>query len=186
MNGPSADKNHDQGLDWAEARSRVEAYLKALCLVNPQQQERIVSMVLAQARARHARNPTEKPVAVAMTTLRESSDQWFKHCLPSQEHVSRPALLSLYALDAQKEWPEAYLSDPVPPALENGLQRCDIRAGPDISLARMVPQPLETPLREAMQLPTALTELTRNLSPSLVAKAAAFLFSGFSLWWTKR
>ncbi len=43
----------------------------------------------------------------------------------------------------------------------------------------MVPQPFDSPLGD-LNLPSALGVLTKDLSPSLVAKVAAFILSGIA------
>lgn len=172
--------------EWKEARSRVEAYLTALQLTNPDQRERVTAHILQQAAARHAANPHESPTALAMNEINARSEEWLEKILPSQKRLPVAGLVSLFAVDATKKWPAAFLTEDVPTDFQHALEACEVRAAPDLNVARMVPQPFDNTLQDAMKLPTALGELTKNLSPSLVARAATVVFSGLTLWWAKR
>src|SRR5580698_3707791 len=141
--------------EWKEAHARVEAYLTALHLINQEQRERIISTVLQQAALKHAQNPGESPMVLAMNETRELLDQWFEKIIPSRERASVTGLVSLFAIDATTRWPAAFLADEVPADFQRFLRGCEVNAAPDLSVSRMVPQPFETPLSD-LNLPTAL------------------------------
>ena len=92
-------------------------------------------------------------------------------------------LVSCLAIDGFEKWPAAFLAEQVPADFRRALQKSAVRAAPDLSLSRMVPQPFESPLSD-LNLPTALAQLTKDMSPSLVARVIAFIFSGFAIWWS--
>jgi len=167
--------------EWKAAHDRLEAYVMALCLTNQEQRERIISTVLRQAALKHAQNPGESPMVLAMNEIHELLDQWFAKIIPSRERVSVTGLISLFAIDATKRWPGAFLADEVPADFQRTLRACEVNAAPGLSVSRMVPQPFETALSD-INLPTALGQLTKDLPPSLVTKVIAFVLSGFTIW----
>jgi len=167
--------------EWNEARDRVEAFLRALHLYDVEQQQRIVSLVLQRAALKQAQNPGESPTGLAMREIRDLSEEWFQKVAEPAERASATGLVSLFALDATKKWPHHFLAENVPVELRQSLQRCEVRAAPDLKVSRMVPQPFDSPLGD-LTIPTALGQLTKDLSPSLVAKVVAFVLSGFTLW----
>jgi len=85
----------------------------------------------------------------------------------------------LFVIDATQKWPAAFLAEEIPLDFQRALRHCEVNAAPDLKVSRMVPQPFESPLSD-INLPTALGELTKNLSPSIVARAIALVVSGLA------
>jgi hypothetical protein len=165
--------------EWREARCRVEAYLRALDFSDCEQQQRIISVVLQRAVAKHAQTPGESPTVLAMNEICDLLEQWFQKVMQPPGHASATGFAPLFAIDATQKWPAAFLADEVPADFRQILRECEVRAAPDLRVSRMVPQPFDSPLGD-MNLPGALGQLTKDLSPSLVAKVTAFIVSGIA------
>ena len=169
----------ESGPEWAEARSRVRVYLQALQVMSPAQQERVLALVLQRAARQQEESPGADPTALAMKEVRTLSEQWFDLLLVQHERVAVTGLVSLLAIDAREKWPEAFLAQEIPADFFHALRECDPRAVPGLRVASMVPQPFDSPLDEAIMLP--LEGLSKVRLP-FVAKVAAFVLSGLSLW----
>ena len=167
--------------DWSEARAQLKAYLLALHLKDPEQQERIIAAVLKQAATKFGQDPAANPTVLAMTEFHGITERWFGKIQAAEGRVAATGLLSCLALDATKKWPGLFLADEIPAHFQQDLLACEVRAAPALKVSSMVPLPFDNTLQDAMSLPNALGELTKNLSPSLVAKVAAFVLSAFTL-----
>jgi hypothetical protein len=165
--------------EWKEARYRLEIYLRTLHLTDPQQQERIIHVVLQRAAGKYAENADQHPTALVMKEMHDLSEQWLAKITQPSERMADRGLVSLFAIDAGEKWPVVFLAEEVPADFKQTLQQCEVRAAPDLRVSRMVPQPFESPLGD-MNLPSALGQLTKDLSPSLVAKVAAVILSGIA------
>jgi hypothetical protein len=161
--------------EWEEARYRLQAYLRALQLTNPEQQERIISRVLRVAGAKQAEQPGTWPTSLAMNEVRELSERWFGKLLATQERASITGMVALFALDAPKKWPAVFLAEEIPEDFQRAVRECAARAAPDLKVSSMVPQPFENPLPD-VNLPRPLVELTKDLVP-LATKLFTLLFS---------
>ncbi len=171
--------------EWSEARSRLDAYLLALHLVAAAQRERILQGVLQQAATKHAQNPLESPTVLVMNEIRDRLEQWFEKMLKSRERASVTGLISLAAMEESNRWPAVFMAEQVPAAFQRDLLACEVRAAPHLRVSSMVPQPFD-PVGDISSLPSALGELTKNLTPSFVAKTVVFILSGISVWWSNR
>ncbi len=121
------------------------------------------------------------PTALVMNEMRELSEQWLEKVTPPSERTADRGLVSLFAIDAGEKWPAVFLAEEVPADFRQTLRECEVRAAPDLMVSRMVPQPFESPLGD-LSLPGALGQLTKDLSPSLVAKVTAFILSGIAFF----
>ena len=167
--------------DWKEARLRLETYLRALNLTDPEQEGRIIQVVLQQAASKSAENLEENPTVLTMNAMHELLENWFVRIAPPSERTGGQGFVSLFAIEARDKWPAIFLAEEVPTDFKQTLSECEVRAAPDLRVSRMVPQPFESPLGD-LNLPSALGQLTKDLSPSLVAKVVAFIVSGLTLW----
>ena len=167
--------------EWKEARARLGAYLRALHLANEDQQERIISVVLQQAAVKHAQNLVESPTALAMNEIRDISEQWFAKLSESGERNCTMGFVLLFATDATKKWPAAFLATEIPADCQHALKESWVRAAPDLKFSSMVPQPFENPLQDALTLPAPLAELAKDKAPFL-AKVFAIVVSWLSIW----
>jgi hypothetical protein len=168
--------------EWKEARVRLEAYLRALQLAHLEQQERVVVAVLRQAAIIHAQQPAESPTTIVMNKIQEASEQWIARVVGCGEHVSVSGFVSLFATDAAKKWPAAFLDAEIPPDFQDVLRESHVRAAPDLNISRMVPEPFANPLQDAITLSAPLAELAKNKAP-LLARVFAVSLSWLSIWW---
>lgn len=178
MNDHHPINGHDE--EWSDAEWRVRAYLLALGVTRRGQQDRVVATILERARAELADHPGESPVALAMKEIRVLSEEWFARLLPGRERPAAAGLVQLDAVNAAPNWPDVLLAGELPADIRRALSGWEVSAAPDLKVSRMVPQPFESPLSD-LNLPTALEELTKNLSPSLVSRALALVLSGLAL-----
>jgi hypothetical protein len=176
--------NVDPNADWNAARTRLAAYLAALEVTGQANQDRILSEIIAKARAQFAAGNGSEPAALAASLLQLRMEEWFSKLLGAREHAIAKGVVSLLAINSRERWPDAFLHDEPPPDFINALQRVTLSAAPDLSFSSMVPQPFENPLPDKLELPAPLNELSRGLSPvmakllALAALALTFLPGG--------
>lgn len=168
--------------EWKEARARVAAYLRALHLANEERQEWITSAVLLQAAARHAQKPEENPITLAMTEIRDVSEQWLGKLIESGDRVSAAGFVSLFAADTMEKWPAVFLAADIPADFQIALRELWVRAAPDLQLSRMVPQPFDNALQDAIALSAPLAELAKKKAP-LLARVFTVVVSWISVSW---
>lgn len=166
----------DMEAQWAGARARVRAYLQALQVADPGRQAKIVEEVFERCAVKHAEHPNECPMVLAMNEVRNLCEQWFGRILSPRERGVK-GLVSLFAIDTSKKWPEVFLANDVPEDFQNALRKCHVRAAPELHVTRMVPQPFENPIEEIKT--SALKELTKDLPPYMT-RAFTFSLSGLS------
>ncbi len=149
-------------LEWSNACSRVEEYLRALRAGNEEQREQIILRVLERAADKHAENPGLCPTTLAMDEIRADMDRWFKQNLSPDEQAAVPGLISLLAFNALEKWPAVFLAEDIPADFQRRLRESQVRAAPDLKVSSMVPQPFVHPLRAAIQLPVVLGKLAAD------------------------
>lgn len=135
-------------LEWNAAYYRLEDYLRALHVVNKVDQNQIILRVLRQAAQRHALNPGLNPTALAMDEMCAAMDAWFKQIEPEKDALSTAGRVAFLLTDAPEKWPHVFLSDVIPPELEQALRESAVQAGPDLQVSSMVPRPLDLPAPE--------------------------------------
>jgi hypothetical protein len=172
-------------LEWKDAQFRLEAYLRALHLTDSAQTDQILQTALQQAAIKHAQNPAESPTVLALNEARDLLECWFEKIVPSAERSFVTGLVSWHAIGGFERWPAGFMAEPVPRDLQRAFVTCGVRAAPDLRVSRMVPQPFDHVLTD-LNLPTALGQLTKDLSPSLVARAIGFVLSAFTVLWGNR
>jgi len=167
--------------DWNVAYYRLEDYFRALRMVNKVHQSQIILHILEKTAARHARDASQNPAALAMEEARAAMDQWFETVLGHRERIAVAGLISLLAIDAPERWPVAFLSDEIPVEFRSEMQESEVRAGPDLQVSSMVPRPIDVgPLLDPVHFSEAL-EKVRWVSTVVVVVAvlAALSFSLF-------
>jgi hypothetical protein len=171
---------NEQEAGWEEARLRIRIYLRALNL-GEEDCRHVTEMVTSRLAARYGGEPQSNPTALAMDEVRDLCDSWFEKMVPGQGRASVRGLVSHFAMDGSRRWPGTFLRDQVPAEFQRALQTSEVRGAPDLRVSRMVPQPFDSPLRD-ITLPNALAQLTKDLSPSLVARAIGLVISWLSIW----
>jgi hypothetical protein len=129
--------------DWNVAYYRLEDYFRALRMVNKVHQSQIILHILELAAARHARDPSQNPAALAMEEARAAMNHWFETILGRRERIAVTGLISLLAIDAPEKWPVAFLAEEVPVEFRSEMQESEVRAGPDLQVSSMVPRPID-------------------------------------------
>jgi len=183
MNNFHSTTSGDSG--WGEARLRIEAYLVGMGITSETERERVIQNILKQTAIEYAGNPEGNPVALAMNQLLKTLDQWAgKFSFPDEQSKVRGSVL-LYAVDGPKMWPAALFTGEMPDTFRQAISDCQVAATPDLSVSRMVPQPFDNALLD-IKLPNAVGKLTKDISPSFLAKAAAVVASGLALLFGNR
>lgn len=142
------------GPAWDEAFLRVESYLRA-----HQIESRLVLNRLAMEIIRAARAASElpgttpasprDPVGLAMREAERRTTAWFARVLgdaadPEDERLGTRGRIALVLADVPARWPQYFLSEaPPPPELVGAMREAYIEAGPEMSLTRMVPRPID-------------------------------------------
>jgi len=158
-------KVHNSTAAGNESHSRLTAYLRALQVTNPEQADGIVQRVMDEVAQRCTENPGLCLTAAAMDELHRQIEAWFTKLLGAREHGAANGLVLFLAIDAPRRWPGVFLADNIPADFQAELCRAVVKATPDLSVSRMVPQPFENPLPDMIDLPAPLAELARELSP---------------------
>jgi hypothetical protein len=167
---------NDKSAEWQEAEARVRAYLQALQVVEREEQDRIIALVLSRSAVLQMEHPNDSPLSLAMREIRTLAEQWLGQLLVHDERAAVTGFVYLFALDATQKWPTAFLADEIPQDFRQALQTCEVNAAPNLRVSTMVPQPFESPLQD-INLVSGLGQLTKNLSPSVVARAVTFIVS---------
>ena len=171
-----------KGIDiWNEARSRLAEYLGGLGVASPEHQIRIAQLVIERA-IHQAENCTQAtPVHLAFSEFHQLVEEWFMRLLGSREHVSATGMLTFYAVDAPRRWPNVFLAEEVPMAFYQAIRQSIVCAAPDLEVSSMVPQPFANPLPDTIVLPAPLAGIVRELSP-IMAKLFGFVLALFATW----
>lgn len=170
--------------EWNAAYYRLEDYLRAHNLINKVHQSQIILRLLERAAVRHALDPRQPPLRLAMEEAHQVIDHWFARLLP-QEPAARAAVLgrvSMLIINAPQRWPDVFLTEAheVPPGFQAALRETVVQSGPDLRVSSMVPRPLDTGF-EGERLDETWEKLGR-MSIALVVGMAC-LFAGAVLFY---
>lgn len=133
---------------WAEARDRVQGYLRAHG-VAPAALDELTAQVLRFARERHAEQPDVPPVELAGDAAIMLIEGWIQHIVglderegPGRRLAHERAAVQLAAIP--QRWPEHFLrAEEPPPALAAELRATYLEAGPDLEFSTMTPRPID-------------------------------------------
>jgi hypothetical protein len=133
---------------WAEARERVQGYLRAHG-VPPSALEVLSEQVLKFARERHAEQPDLPPVEIAADAAILLIEGWIQHIVglneaegPGRRLAHERAAVHLAAIP--QRWPRHFLNEEEPPPeLVEELRSTYVQAGPDLEFSNMMPRPID-------------------------------------------
>lgn len=139
---------------WNAAYVRVEDYLRAHRVHNRLHQIRLTQKILERAAERHAANPALDPTVLAAEETEALMDAWFADVLDVRgqphERIAVDGRVALLLCDGPLQWPQAFLSEPVPEDFVHAMRDGSMRAGPDLAVSSMVPRPIDLgPITEA-------------------------------------
>lgn len=134
--------------EWNEAYTRVADYLRAHRIHNKMHQTRLVLKVLQQAAVKHAQDPTQEPVTLAVKELNSWIEQWFLKMIPPRDEAPRSRIVShgraaMLLSDASTQWPYSFLDEQLEPEFQEAFKEGVLRTGPDVKFSHMVAQPFE-------------------------------------------
>ncbi|MBA4136629.1 MAG: hypothetical protein C0518_04865 [Opitutus sp.] len=133
---------------WAEARERVQGYLRAHGVPATSLGE-LSEQVLQFARERHAAQPDLPPVELAADAAILLIEGWIQHIVglnenegPGRRLAHERAAVHLAAIP--QRWSQHFLNeqDP-PPELVAELRKTYVQAGPDLEFSNMMPRPID-------------------------------------------
>jgi len=133
---------------WAEARGRVQGYLRANGVQSPRLDE-LTGQVIEFARARRTADSERAPVELAMDAAMLLIEGWIQHIVgidPSENAGRRFAheRAAVHLAGVPRRWPRHFLgADPVPPELEQHLRTVYVEAGPDLEFSNMTPRAID-------------------------------------------
>lgn len=133
---------------WHDAYRRVEDHLLAYRVTNRALLTQLGQRVIAQAAARHEREPHRAPVELAAEEVEHLIAQWIDRLIgPSDETPARRfarGRAAIYLAHLPELWPSAFLDerDP-PPGLLQDLRSTYLEAGPDLEFSSMMPRALD-------------------------------------------
>lgn len=133
---------------WAEARERVQGYLRANGIVSPRLEE-LTDQVVAFARARAADASDRAPVEIATDAAMLLLEGWIGHIVgdelnesPGRRFAHERAAVHL--AEVPHRWPEHFLRpEPPPPELEQHLRTTYVNAGPDLAFSNMAARDID-------------------------------------------
>ena len=132
--------------DWNEAHERIESYLRAHRIAHPIVLSELTNAIITRAWA-DAVGSGEEPVTLALRTADAVITAWFARVLAGGRAPSRRlgvrGRLALALADAPGRWPTAFLaSTPPPKELAEAMLAAYLRAGPQPTPIKMMPQPM--------------------------------------------
>lgn len=133
---------------WAEARERVQGYLRAHGVPASALGE-LSEQVLRFARERHAAQPDLPPVELAADAAILLIEGWIQHIVgldenegPGRRLAHERAAVHLAAIP--QRWAQHFLHElPPPPELVQELRSTYVQAGPDLEFSNMMPRPID-------------------------------------------
>ncbi|MGA2052712.1 MAG: hypothetical protein ABSH19_05310 [Opitutales bacterium] len=133
---------------WSEAYARTEDYLRAHRLRDRIRLHEFSRMILQETALRHAANPAENPVTLAMRVAQERLDQWFSAHLGQinlpLERQSALGRMAFLACDGLARYQHVFLDDgTLPQELEDRLRHWSGRAGPNLEVSSMAPRGID-------------------------------------------
>lgn len=131
--------------EWEAASERVAAYLRALHVVNEEEQKAMATQFLQAAALRHATDPSHSPTALVLDEADVALEQWFKRILPGEERPLLAGCIALAGVDRKHTWSREFLADEASREFQQALREYDLRAGPRLQLSSMVPRPIDVP-----------------------------------------
>ena len=126
---------------WDEATQRVEAYLAAHRVAPREDLLRHVLSIIDAARAQHASDATQPPVAVAMAIATERTDRWFAGLAGAADRDSQAASrgrLAYLVSGCAERWPGTFLSGNPPAEMIEALRTKVVQAGPAMEFRSLV------------------------------------------------
>jgi hypothetical protein len=178
MNNPVQPESEDQ---WRECHERVDSYLLAHGLNDPERRHQIVTVVLHQARAQHLLDRSQSCLATTFSVLEAEMARWFRQ-IPALDAIPDQALLVTGRLfwrlgHPDHRWSNQFLSRETRSGeLSSRLATLDSLWPPDLNISVMIPR--EPPV--AREEPTDPSP-PASWNPLLVA-LATFLVAAATLW----
>ena len=159
--------------EWNEAYYRLADYLRAHLFTDKIHQSQVILRILQRAAARHAANPSQSPVTVAMEEAKGEIEQWFRLLLAgreiSSERTAVTGRLALVLTDAPAKWPNVFLEmQEIPDELIHAMQQATLQAGPELQVSSMVPRPLD-------EVEEELPEIKKERIAGFVLAAVCFV-----------
>jgi hypothetical protein len=133
---------------WSEAYARTEDFLRAHRLRDRIRLHEFSRLILQETANRHAANPSENPVTLAMRVAQDRLDQWFsahlgQNSLPL-ERQSALGRMAFLACDGLARYQHVFLDDgSLPQELEDRLRHWSGRAGPNLEVSSMAPRGID-------------------------------------------
>lgn len=133
---------------WDEAYRRLTRFLGAYRIGDLAHQHGLIGAIFTEAKRRHAGDSSRPPVTVTLEIALEKVDTWFgqrlglESALPPERRVSG-GTVALLLCDGAQRWPEGFLSDAPPLDLIDRLRSASVKAGPDLSISRMVAREMD-------------------------------------------
>jgi hypothetical protein len=166
--------------EWNAAYYRLEDYFRAHRVTHKIHQSQVILHLLQRAAARHALEPEQSPVKLALEETYAEIDRWFQQLAPDSElppeRASLAGRVSMDLLDAPEKWPNIFLApEPVvPPDFRAAMRDPTIQGGPDLAVSSMVARPIDaSPVDELLD--EAWDRLGRVSIALLVGVAGLFV-----------
>jgi len=134
--------------DWALARARVDAQLRAYRVIDHDVRARLTAEILAETARRHEIEPGRRPEDLAAEETFRRFNAWIDALLgPTDEN---PAVrfargrAAIHLADLPGNWPELMFAPlDVPDDLLASVRTVYLEAGPDLTFANMGPRPID-------------------------------------------
>ena len=133
---------------WNAAYVRVEDYLRAHRIHNRLHQSRLILQILERAARRHEANPSSEPTTLAAEETEAMMDLWFADVLEVRgqphERIAVDGRVAMLLCDGPEKWPYAFLDEKsIPADFAQAMRTRVLKAGPDMAVSSMAPQPID-------------------------------------------
>lgn len=126
---------------WDEATGRVTAYLDRLQIGGAEHRTRHTLAILTRARQRCTADPGLAPVEAAMIETLGTLNHWYDQALPGATVES--GMTAARVVGIPRSWPDAVLSEPIPPPLRRELAAVTIPPGPELTPSSMAAREMD-------------------------------------------
>lgn len=134
---------------WDDAFEKVENYLRAHRFQSKVLLAEEVPEILKKARERHEQDPSQDPVKLASQEADLTLERWFQElvsdAVDTKVMTAARGRLALLLTDAPRRWPQ-YMLQPrseLPEEFIEEFRKSYLKAGPEMELTHMVPQPID-------------------------------------------
>lgn len=134
--------------EWNEAYARLADYFRSYRLHNRIRRTQLVLESLRRASNAHTKDPSRKPVALAIDEARKMMHDWLG-TIYYDMHLTEPQIeaggrLGFYISDGPDRWPLHFMDNNfVPPEMSGAMREAVRTSGPSLQVSKMTPRDMD-------------------------------------------